>query len=190
MSTATTTRPPMNGVDVPTLIATIDAVKEQPAAADFQFRAVNRWISGTHSRTTLHEFFGVGQEQRHARQYTSDADHPEVLVGGDNAPSPVEYVLHALAGCITAGIGNIASVRGIELTEVESRLEGDIDVQGVLGLSDEVRNGFRRIRATFRIVGQASEAELRAVVEQACERSAVLDLLTNGVTVDVDVATD
>lgn len=183
------TRQPMNGVDVPRLFATLDAVKAQPEAAQFQFRAVNRWLRGTHSRTTIDEFFGVGQEQRHVRQYTSDADHPEVLVGGDNAPSPVEHVLHGLAGCITAGIGNIASARGIELTEVESHLEGDIDLQGLLGLSDEVRNGFQRIRARFRIIGDASDEALQAVVKQARDRSAVLDIIANGVPVDLEIET-
>lgn len=189
MSTNTPTRQPLNGVDVPTLFTTLDAVEAQPEAARFQFRATNRWLRGAHSRTTIHEFFGVGEERQHVREYTSEADHPEVLVGEDNAPSPVEHVLHGLAGCITAGIGNIASVRGIELTEVESRLEGDIDLRGVLGLSDDVRNGFRQIRATFRITGDATDEELHEVVEQSRRRSAVFDMLTNGVPVDIQVET-
>jgi len=188
-ASTTTTRPPRNGVDVPTLFATLDAVKAQPEAARFQFRAVNRWISGTHSRTTIHGFFGVGEEQEHTSAYTYDADHPEVLVGTDKAASPVEIVLHGLAACLTAGIGNIASARGIELTSVESRLEGDIDLQGLLGLSDEVRNGYERIRASFTVTGDASDEELRTVVEQSRARSAVFDIVTNGVPVDIDVRT-
>jgi uncharacterized OsmC-like protein len=189
MSTTVTERTPLNGVDVPTLFATLDAVKGAPEAARFQFRAVNRWVSGAHSRTTIDGFFGVGQEQQHRRVYVLEADHPQVLVGTDEAPSPVEVVLHGLAACLTAGIGNIASARGIELTSVESRLEGDIDLRGLLGLSDEVRNGFERIRVTFHLAGNATDEQLRAVVEQSRARSAVFDILTNGVPVDLEVRT-
>ena len=192
MSTATTTaaRGPRNGVDVPTLFATIDAVEAQPEAAQFQFRAVNRWIRGTHSRTTIHRFFGVGQEQEHTREFAFEADHPQVLVGTGEAPSPVESILHGLAACLTAGIGNIASARGIDLTSVESRIEGDIDLRGLLGVSDEVRNGFQQIRVSFSIAGDASDEELRRVVEQSRARSAVLDIVTNGVPVAIDVQTE
>ncbi len=189
MTTATATRQPINGVDVPTLFATIDAVRAQPEAAKFQFRVTNRWISGTHSRTTIHEFFGVGEQRQHREEFTTDADHPEILVGTGLAPSPVEQLLHALAACLTAGIGNIASARGIQLEEVESHLEGDIDLQGLLGLSDDVRNGFERIRVSFRVTGDASDEELRQLVDQSRARSAVFDMLTNGVPVDIDVAT-
>jgi len=189
MSTAATMRPPLNGVDVATLFATLDAVKAQPEAARFQFRAVNRWDSGTHSRTTIHGFFGTGQELEHRQQHVIAADHPEVLVGSDRAPTPVEYILHGLAACLTAGIGNIAAARGIALTSVESRLEGDIDLRGLLGLSDEVRNGYQQIRVSFRIVGDATDEQLRDVVEQSRDRSAVFDMLTNGVPVELDVST-
>jgi uncharacterized OsmC-like protein len=189
MSSTTTARPPRNGVDVPRLFATLDAVKAAPDAALFRFRAVNRWVSGTHSRTTIHGFYGTGRDLEHRRAYVVDADHPEVLVGSDAAPTPVEYILHGLAACLTAGIGNVASARGIELREVESELEGDIDLRGLLGLSDEVRNGYSRIRASFRIVGDASDEDLRAVVEQSRDRSAVFDIVTNGVPVEIDVQT-
>lgn len=189
MTTATTTRQPINGVDVPTLFATLDAVKAQPEAAMFQFRATNRWISGTHSRTTIHDFFGVGAQRQHREEFTAEADHPEVLVGTDQAPSPVEQLLHALAACLTAGIGNIASARGIELHEVESHLEGDIDLRGLLGLSDDVRNGFEHVRVSFRIAGDASGQDLRRLVDQSRARSAVFDMLTNGVPVDIAVST-
>jgi uncharacterized OsmC-like protein len=190
MSATTTERSPLNGVDVPTLFATLDAVRDAPEAARFQFRAVNRWVSGTHSRTTIDGFFGVGQEQQHRREYVLEGDHPEVLVGTDQAPSPVEAVLHALAACLTAGIGNIASVRGIELTSITSRLEGDIDLRGLLGLSDEVRNGFERIRVSFQLTGDATDEQLRAVVERSRARSAVFDIVTNGIPVDIEVRTD
>lgn len=189
MSSATTTqaRPPRNGVDVPTLFATIDAVRAHPEAGQFRFRAVNRWVRGTHSRTTVDGFYGVGTEQRRTRAHTCDADHPEVLVGSDHAPTPVEHVLHGLAACLTAGVANIAAARGISLTKVESRLEGDIDLRGLLGLSGEVRNGYERIRVSFLIAGEASDDELRGVVEQSRARSAVFDIVTNGVPVAIDV---
>jgi uncharacterized OsmC-like protein len=179
---------PLNGVDVPTLFATLDAVKGQPALATFQFRATNAWLQGTHSRTRIESFQGAGGEQMHARVFVIDADHPAVLVGSDQGPTPVEFLLHGLAACLTAGIGNIASVRGITLHEVESSIEGDIDLRGILGLSDEVRNGFERIRVFFKIKGDAPEETLRGLVEQSRKRSAVYDLLTNGTQVELAVS--
>jgi uncharacterized OsmC-like protein len=181
-----TTENHRNGVDVDTLFATLDAVKAQPEAAQFQFRAVNHWVSGTHSQGTINGFYGVGQEQLREQTFVVDADHPTVLVGRDQAPTPAELLLAALAACLTAGIGNIAAARGIELYEVESTVEGDIDLQGILGLSDEVRNGFEHIRVSFKVRGDASEERLRALVEQSKARSAVFDVLTNGTRVDVD----
>ncbi|HVS01645.1 MAG TPA: OsmC family protein [Thermoanaerobaculia bacterium] len=176
-----------NGVDVPTLFATLDAVKGQPEIAKFQFRAQNRWQTGTHSRTTLHGYYGAGQEMTHRQAYTYDADHPPVLVGADNGPTPVEFLLHALAACLTAGLINIAAARGVDLTEVESTVEGDIDLLGIFGMSDEVRNGYQGIRASFRIRGDAPEEVLRGLVEQSRARSAVYDVITNGVPVDLRV---
>lgn len=180
-------REPMNGVDVPTLFATLDAVKGQPEIAKFQFRATNRWQQGTHSRTRFESYFGAGAEQKHEKAFTYDADHPPVLVGRDQGPTPVEFLLHGLAACLTAGIGNIASARGITLYEVESTVEGDIDLNGILGLSDEVRNGYEQIRIRFKIKGDASEEKLREIVEQSRMRSAVYDVLTNGTPIDVSV---
>ena len=176
-----------NGVDTATLFATLDAVKEAPEAAKFQFRATNRWISGTHSRGTMHGYFGVGEEREHKQPYTADVDHPVVLVGTDEGPTPVEWLLHGLAGCLTAGIGNIAAARGVDLTEVTSTVEGDIDLNGVLGLDKGVRNGFEQIRVTFHVKGDAPAEKLRQIVEQSTARSAVFDVLTNGVPVAIDV---
>ena len=178
-------RPPMNGVDTPTLFATIDAVGGQPDLARFTFRAKNRWISGTHNRTEIDGFYGAGGEQRHAATFRYDADHPKVLVGTDQGPTPVEFVLHALAACLTAGLANIAAARGVKLEEVESTVEGDIDVRGILGLSKEVRNGYERIRVSFRVKGDAAPEKLREIVEQSRARSAVFDILTGGVPVEV-----
>jgi uncharacterized OsmC-like protein len=176
-----------NGVDTTTLFATLDAVKQAPEAAKFQFRASNRWVSGTHSEGTMHGFFGVGEERTHVQPYTYDVDHPEVLVGSDQGPTPVEYVLHALAGCLTAGLANIAAARGVELTEVTSTVEGDIDLNGILGLDDTVRNGFEQIRVSFEVKGNAPPEKLAAVVEQSRARSAVFDIITNAVPVTVEV---
>lgn len=188
---ATTTRVdrpeprPRNGVDTPTLFATIAAVAGQPALADFQFRAASRWVSGTHTATTMSGFRGAGGEQSRPRTHHADADHPAVLCGKDRGPSPVEWVLHALASCLTAGIANIASARGVDLTSVEVVVEGDIDLRGILGLSNEVRNGYRSVKASFAIVGDAPPEKLRQIVQQAQARSAVLDVITNGVPVEV-----
>jgi len=191
-STSTTSKPrrpaiARNGVDTPTLFATLDAVRGQPTLAEFQFRATNRWISGTHSRTTIEQFAGAGGEHTHTTTFGYDADHPAVLVGGDHGPTPVEFLLHALAACLTAGLANIAAARGVTLTEVESTIVGDIDLNGILGLSSTVRNGYQRIRASFKIRGDAPAATLRALVEQSRARSAVYDVLTNGVPVELTV---
>ena len=188
MTTAETSDPIRNGVDTATLFATLDAVKQAPEAAKFQFRAHNQWVSGTHNRGTIADYFGVGEERSHERTFVFDADHPAVLVGTDNGPTPVEFVLHALAACLTAGLANIAAARGVNLTEVSSTVEGDIDLLGILGLSDEVRNGFSQIRVSFRVRGDASPEALRQLVEQAVARSAVYDVLTHGVPISVDVA--
>ncbi len=186
MTQVTTDRTLRNGVDTATLFATLNAVKAQPEIAAFQFRAHNRWVSGTHSQGRFSDFYGAGQEMRHRDETVIDADHPTILVGSDNGPTPVEYVLHALAACLTAGLVNIASARGVVLTEVESTVEGDIDVQGILGLSDEARNGYKQIRVSFRIKGDASDEVLRGLLERSRARSAVFDIVTNGVPVEID----
>jgi uncharacterized OsmC-like protein len=179
---------PLNGVNTPTLMATLDAVKAQPALARFQFRARNRWMSGTCSESRIESFYGAGSEQSHITEFRYFADHPAVLVGEDRSPTPVEFLLHALAACITAGIGNIAAARGVTLTSVESHVEGDIDLNGIFGFSD-VRNGYQQIRIRFDIAGDAPAEKLREIVAQSQARSAVLDVLRNGVPVDVTVNT-
>jgi uncharacterized OsmC-like protein len=178
---------PRNGVNVSALFATLNVVKGQPELAAFQFRAKNRWKSGTHSRTTINSFHGAGQEHERAVAFVYDADHPAVLVGGDNAPTPVEFLLHALLACLTAGIGNIASARGVDLEEVESTIEGNINLLGLLGIDENVRNGYEGLKVSFRIKGDASEEDLRKIVFRSKERSAVYDVLTNGVPIDIRV---
>jgi uncharacterized OsmC-like protein len=184
------TRPARNGVDVPTLFATLDAVKGSPEIAQFRFRARNTWVSGTHNRTTIQGFYGAGQEDAsRSEPFTYDADHPAVLVGTNQGPTPVEFLLHAIAACLTAGLANIAAARGIDLRRVESTVEGDIDLLGILGLSDQVRNGYQQIRVSFVIDGDASPDQLAALLEQSRQRSAVYDVLTNGTEVVIDVST-
>ena len=192
MPTETTTKPrrerlPLNGVDTPTLFDTLDVVKSQPDLAKFQFRARNRWQSGTLSETTIGTFSGAGGEHAHKTTFTLNADHPGVLVGEDRAPLPIEYLLHALATCITGGIANIAAARGVTLTEVESTIEGDINLLGIFGMSKDVRNGYQGIRASCSIKGDATPEKLQEIVEQSRKRSAVYDVLTNGVPVSMSV---
>ena len=178
-----------NGVDTATLFATLDAVKQAPQAAQFQFRAHNQWISGTHNRSTIADYFGVGEERSHERTFVFDADHPAVLVGQDHGPTAVEFVLHALAACLTAGLANIAAARRVKLTEVRSTVTGDIDLNGLLGLSPDVRNGYERITVRFTIKGDAPAEKLREIVEQSRARSAVYDVITNRVPVTIEVNT-
>lgn len=185
--TDTMQRPARNGVDTPALFATLDVVRGRRDLARFQFRAQNRWVSGTHSQSTNQGFYGAGAEHEHQTKHVFDADHPAVLVGRDNGPTPIEYLLYALASCITAGMANIAAARGVTLTRVESTVVGDIDLQGILGMSEAVRNGYERIAIHFTVAGDAPAETLKAIVEQSRARSAVFDVLTNGVPVHVDV---
>jgi uncharacterized OsmC-like protein len=192
MSTTVTSteRPPRNGVDVPRLFATLDAVKGQNEIAKFQFRAANTWVNGTHNRSQISGFFGAMQEMEHKNVTVLEADHPAVLVGEDHGPTPIEFVLHAIAACLTSGVANIAAARGIQLQKVTSTVEGDIDLLGILGLSDgTVRNGYQQIRVTFHIEGDADDDKLRGLVEQSRRRSAVYDVLTNPTPVVIDVVT-
>lgn len=190
MTTETQSRIARNGVDVPTLFATLDVVKGQPQIADFQFRATNEWISGTHNRSTIQGFYGAGQEDTSRTvPFTYDADHPAVLVGRNNGPTAVEFLLHAIAACLTSGLANIAAARGITLYRVRSSVEGDIDLLGILGLDPTVRNGYRQIRVSFEVEGDASAEQLAALVEQSRRRSAVYDVLANGTDVVIDVTT-
>ena len=186
--TISTDSPRTNGVDTTTLLATLDAIRARPEIAKFQFRATNAWVEGTHSRSRFAGFHGAMQEMEHEQVTEVEADHPAVLVGRDQAPTPVEYLLHAIAACLTSGIANIAAARGVELHSVRSKVEGDIDLLGILGLSgDTVRNGYESIRVSFEIEGDADDETLRGLVEQSRRRSAVYDALTNPTPVVIDV---
>jgi uncharacterized OsmC-like protein len=177
-----------NGVDVASLFGTIGVVRNQPELAEFRFRAEHEWVRGTHSRTTMGPFHGAGGEHEHKATYAFDADHPAVLVGSDEAPTPVEFLLHAIAACLTAGVANIAAARGVELRSVRATVEGDIDLQGILGLSDQVRNGYSAIRVSYDIDSPAPEEDVRAVIAQSQARSAVYDVLSHGTSVEVTLS--
>ena len=180
-----------NGVDTAQMYGTLDLLGEQPALAEFTFRARNRWIDGAHNQTTIKGFHGAGQEDgSRAQAFVIDAGEPAILLGTDTGPNPAEYLLHALAACLTTTLVYSASARKVRLTEVTSVFEGDMDVRGCLGISDEVRNGFERIRVTFSIEGDAPEEKLREVVERAQARSAVFDMVSHGVPVEVGVVTN
>jgi uncharacterized OsmC-like protein len=179
-----------NGVDTEQMFGTLNALKAQPELATFRFRVANRWIVGAHNRSTIKEFYGAGQEDTsRAEAFTLDAGEPAILLGKDTGPNPVEYLLHALAACLTTSLAYIAAARGVRLTAVESTLEGEMDARGAFGLDDSYRNGFERIRVSFRVEGDAPEAKLREVVERATARSAVFDMVSNGVPVEVEVRT-
>jgi uncharacterized OsmC-like protein len=178
-----------NGIDTAALFATIDALRAAPELADFQFRVMNSWVSGTHNRALINGFFGAGQEVRHVHETVLHADHPAILIGSDRGPTPVEYLLHALGACLMSGLGTIAAAQGIELDQVTATIEGDIDVRGVLGLDPTVRNGFSGISVTFHIDGGAEAEKLAALVHRSRRRSAVYDVVTTGVPVEIRVAT-
>lgn len=177
-----------NGVNTEVMFATLDAIKEQPELATFQFRAKNHWIEGAHNRTTIKNFYGAGVEDGSREdEFVLDAGEPAILLGTDTGPNPAEALLHALAACLTTSLVYVAAARGVRLTEVESTLEGDMDVRGALGLDDDYRNGFERIRVTFKVKGDAPDEKLREIVDRAQKRSAVFDIVTNGVPVSIDV---
>jgi uncharacterized OsmC-like protein len=186
---ATTTESIRNGVDTAELFGTLDAVKADPALARFQFRARNEWIDGAHNRTTIRDFYAAKQEDTsRSADFVLDAGEPAILLGTDTGPNPAECLLHALAACLTTSLVYVAAARGVRLTRVSSTLEGDMDVQGALGLSDDFRNGFEQIRVSFQVEGDAPEEKLREVVVRAQQRSAVFDMVSHGVPVTVDVA--
>jgi uncharacterized OsmC-like protein len=190
MTVLTDTNTIRNGVDTEKMFGTLDLIKEQPELAKFQFRASNRWIDGAHNRSTIKGFYAAGGEDAtRSEGFEIDAGEPAILLGTDTGANPAEYLLHALAACLTTSIVYVAAARNVELTSVESTLTGEMDVRGCLGVSDEPRNGFERITVSFQVAGEAPAEKLREVVERARRRSAVYDMVTNGVPVALEVAT-
>jgi uncharacterized OsmC-like protein len=186
MTTITSSTPIRNGIDTAQVYGTLDVLRAQPEAARFEFRVRNRWIDGTHSRSTIHGFWGAGTEDvSRPEPFIVDASEPAVLFGHNEAPNPAEYLLHALAGCLTLTIVNVAAARKVELHEVSSSLTGVLDARGATGIDDSYRNGFDGIDVTFTISGDASPDKLREIVDRALARSVVYDMITNGVPVTV-----
>ena len=175
-----------NGIDVAQVYGTLDAIAADPSLARFEFRVSNRWITGTHSRSTIQGFHGAGQEDASREQpFVVDASEPPVLLGHNEAPNPAELLMHALAGCLTLTIVNVAAARKVTLTEVSSTLEGVLDARGATGVDPSYRNGFERIRVSFSIKGDAPREKLEEIVERAKARSVVYDIVSNPVPVDV-----
>ena len=179
-----------NGVDTEKMFGTLDLIKAQPELARFQFRATNQWIRGAHNRSTIRGFYAAGGEDTSRTEaFVVDAREPAILLGNETGPNPAEYLQHALAAFLKTTLVYVAAARKVQLTSVESTLTGDMDVRGALGVDDEPRNGFERIAVSFRIAGAAPPEKLREVVERAKARSAVYDMVTNGVPVAVEVST-
>jgi uncharacterized OsmC-like protein len=186
--TTTTAAPVDNGVDVEFLRSAREALTAEPAGAKFQWRATNTWVNGTHSQSRVKGFFGLGEEQSHHTEFTYDGDHPELFASEDKGATPVELVLVGLAGCLTAGVAAVAQHREIQLRSVSAKLEGDMDVRGILGIDTDVRNGFSGIKVTYTIDADATPDEIKALVAQSQKRSAVFDIITNPTNVTVEVA--
>ena len=182
-----TQNPVDNGVNVAALLAAREALGQAPEAAQFNWRARCEWKRGTHSRTTVEGFYGLGAEQKHKDKFVFDADHPEIFASEDHGATPVEIVLAGLASCLTAGIAAVAQNREIQLRRVTATLEGGMDIQGILGIDSDVRNGFDGIRVTYDIDADATPDEIRAIVAQSQKRSAVYDIITNPTNVTVEV---
>jgi uncharacterized OsmC-like protein len=177
-----------NGVNVEALFGAQDALKQAPEAAQFRWRASVKWIKGTHSRSTVETFYGLGEEQKHKRPYTFEADHPELFAAEDNGATPVELVLASLASCLTAGVAAVAQARKVQLRSVSATLEAGMDIRGILGVDEDVRNGFDGIKVTYKIDADASPDDIKAIVAQSQKRSAVYDIITNPTNVAVEVA--
>jgi uncharacterized OsmC-like protein len=176
-----------NGVNVAALLSAREALKAAPQAAKFTWRASCKWKNGTHSVSTVQGFHGLGQENKHKTEFTFEADHPEVFASEDLGATPVELVLCGLASCLTAGVAAVAQNRGVQLRSVEAKLEGSMDIQGILGIDSDVRNGYDDIKVTFNIDADASKADIEAIVAQSQKRSAVYDIVTNPTNVTVEV---
>lgn len=176
-----------NGVNVEALLAAREALEEAPDAAKFAWRASCEWVNGTHSRSTVEGFFGLGEEHAHKEKFTFDADHPEVFASEDRGATPVEIVLAGLASCLTAGVAAVAQNRGIQLKKVSATLEGGMDIRGILGMDKDVRTGFDGVKVIYNIEADASQEDIEALVAQSQKRSAVYDIITNPTNVTVEV---
>ena len=176
-----------NGVNVEALLGAREALTEAPEAAKFTWRATSDWVNGTHAESSVEGFYGLGEEQKHVKKYDFESDHPEIFASEDKGATPVEFVLVGLAGCLTAGIASVAQNRNIQLNKVRATLEAPMDIQGILGIDADVRNGFDEITVHYDIDADASAEDIEALVAQSQKRSAVFDIVTNPTNVTVNV---
>lgn len=176
-----------NGVNVEALLSAREALTDAPEAAKFNWRATCEWLNGTHSKSVVKGYFGLGEDHEHKTEFNFDADHPEVFASEDNGATPVEYVLVGLASCLTAGVAAVAQNRNIQLRSVKATIQGGMDIQGILGIDSDVRNGFDGINVKYEIDADASREDIEALVAQSQKRSAVFDIVTNPTNVTVDV---
>jgi uncharacterized OsmC-like protein len=176
-----------NGVNVAALLGAREALTAAPEGARFKWRATSEWVAGTHTRSVVENFFGLGEDQKHRQAFHYDTDHPEIFASEDKGSTPVEFVLVGLAGCLTAGIAAVAQNRGIQLRSVTATLEAGMDIQGILGIDSDVRNGFSSVKVDYRIDADATEDEIAAIVAQSQKRSAVFDIISNPTDVHVTV---
>lgn len=176
-----------NGVNVEALLGAREALTEAPEGAKFIWRATCTWLNGTHSSSSIESFFGLGEEQSHRKEYSFDTDHPEIFASQDNGATPVEMVLVGLAGCLTAGIAAVAQNRDIQLRSVKATLDAGMDIQGILGIDSDVRNGFDGVKVHYDIDADASQEDIEALVAQSQKRSAVFDIITNPTNCTVTV---
>jgi len=186
MATAQKLPKMINGVNINDLFTTIDAIKVTPAISKFNFRIRNQWDGASQNRSTVDKFHGACQELSRPKPFVLEADEPVVLLGKDAAANPVEHLLHALASCLTTSMVYHAAARGIEIEEVESSFEGDIDLHGFLDLDPNVRKGYQGIRVNFKIKADVPDAQLKEIVELGTGHSPVFDSLTKGVPVSVN----
>jgi len=177
-----------NGVNVDALLGARKALTDMPEAAQFKWRATCEWMRGTHSRSTIQSYYGLGTEHSHKNAFKYDTDHPAVFASEDLGSTPVEMVLVGLAGCLTAGIAAVAQNRKIQLRSVKATLEAGMDLQGILGIDSDVRNGFDGIKVTYFIDADATPEEIKSLVAQSQRRSAVFDIVANPTNVTVEVA--
>ncbi len=185
MNSTTTKQAPVNGVDVGQLFQTIEALKGMPSLARFKFRIRNEWVDSGYNRSTVDGFYGAGEERPHARRFVLEADEPPLLLGKDQGANPVEHLLHALAACVTSAMVYHAAARGIEIDEVESDVDGDIDLHGFLGLDPNIRKGYQQIRMKFRIKADVPQEKIEEICRLGPGFSPVFDSVTNGVPVVV-----
>jgi uncharacterized OsmC-like protein len=177
----------INGVNVDQLFSTIDFIKQKPEIAKFKFRATNQCVRGTHNRATVKDFYGAGQEDDTRESMIFHMDEPPVLLGNNEGANPVEYLLVALSGCLTTSLIAHASAKGIPIKAVESRYEGDIDLRGFLGLSEDVKVGYQNIRVYFKIDADISGAEKQELIKMARKYSPVFNTVFNQTPVSVQL---